>query len=288
MTANKKVRYPFGYGLSYTMFDYKNMQVNETEDTYKVSCEITNSGNYDGAEIVQLYVKASKGVYKPIKELKGFTKVYLKTGESKKVEIVIKKDDLRYWNIAENKWITEGGEYELQLCSDCQTVKLSQLVTLVGETAINPYTDEVNEIYASAKLNQVTDSIFEQMSGMKIPALPKKKPVTLESRFTYMQGSFLGRVLYNAVLGVSKKDLKKAKKLPEGIERDNRIKSAIFLKRILDSNSLISLSMSAGKSMPYNFAQGFANLANGNLIKGIRCFCTKIKVPKLPKDKEDK
>ncbi len=124
------------------------------------------------------------------------------------------------------------------------------------------------------------------MSGLTIPPIPKRKPVTLESRFTDMNQGLLGRIIYSAVLGVAKKDMKKALKLKEGAERDNKIKGAIFLKRILESNSIRSMSMSAGKSCPYNFAQGFMHFANGRLFKGIRCFCTKIKVPKLPKDKE--
>ena len=286
LTAQKEVRYPFGYGLSYTQFDYSDMQVEETDSEYKVSCDVVNSGNYDGAEIVQLYVKAPQGVFKPIKELKGFTKVYLKAGESKRAEIVIKKDDLRYWNIRENRWVLEGGEYELQLCSDCLTVKLNQTVTLNGDGAESPYSGEVNAAYSEGNL-QITDSIFEEMSCLRIPAIPPKKPIGLESRFTDLRATFMGKILYNAVLGVAKKDMKKAKKLPEGAERDNKIKGAMFLKRILESNSIITMSMSAGKSCPYNFAQGFVNLANGRLIKGIRCFCTKIKAPKLPKDKEE-
>ena len=78
------------------------------------------------------------------------------------------------------------------------------------------------------------------------------------------------------------------KAMPEGAERDNKIKGALFLERILNSNSLITMSMSAGKSCPYNFAQGFMHFANGHILKGIKCFCTKIKVPALPKDKEEK
>ncbi len=287
LTANKEVRYPFGYGLSYTTFDYRDMQVEETDSEYKVSCEIVNNGKYDGAEIVQLYVKAPQGVFKPLKELKGFTKVYLKAGESKKIEIVVKKDDLRYWNIKENRWATEGGEYDLQLCSDCQTVKLSQTVTAVGDEAQTPYSEAVNAAYCEGDL-QIRDKIFEEMSGLKIPAIPPKKPIRLESRFTDMRATFMGKILYNAVLSVAKKDMKKAKKLPEGAERDNKIKGAMFLKRILESNSIITMSMSAGTNCPYNFAQGFVNMANGHLFKGIKCFCTKIKVPKLPKEKEEK
>ena len=98
----------------------------------------------------------------------------------------------------------------------------------------------------------------------------------------------MGRILFNAVLGVANKQMKKAQKLPEGTEKDNKIKGAMFLRRILESNSVVTMSMSAGKNMPYNFAQGFVNLANGRIIKGIKCFCTKIKVPALPKDKEEK
>ncbi len=287
LTANKEVRYPFGYGLSYTTFDYRDMQVKETDSEYKVSCEIVNNGKHDGAEIVQLYVKAPQGVFKPVKELKGFAKVYLKAGESKKIEIVVKKDDLRYWNIKEDRWVSEGGEYDLQLCSDCQTVRLSQTVKVVGDKAQTPYSEEVNAAYCEGNL-QISDKIFEEMSGLKIPELPPKKPITLESRFTDLRQTFMGRILFNAVLSVAKKDMKKAKKLPEGAERDNKIKGAMFLKRILESNSIMTMSMSAATNFPYNFAQGFENLSNGRLVKGIKCFCTKIKVPKLPKDKEEK
>ncbi|MDE6585389.1 MAG: glycoside hydrolase family 3 C-terminal domain-containing protein [Clostridia bacterium] len=286
LTADKQVRYPFGFGLSYTTFDYSNMQVEETDGEYRVSCEVVNNGKYDGAEIVQLYVKAPRGVFKPIKELKGFAKVYLKAGESKKVEITVKKEDLRYWNVAENKWVTEGGKYELQLCSDCQTVKLAKVVHISGDNVEFPYTEEVNAIYTATALNEMSDSLFEQMSGLKIPAVPNAKPINLENRFTDLRQTFFGKIIFSAVIGMAKRDLKKAKKLPEGAERDNKIKGAIFLKRILESNSLMTMTMCAGKRCPYNFAQGLMYLANGHLFKGIKCFCKKIKAPKLPKDKK--
>ena len=94
----------------------------------------------------------------------------------------------------------------------------------------------------------------------------------------------MGRILYKAVLGVAEKQMREAQKLPEGTERENKIKGAIFMRRILESNSLICMSMSAGKAFPYNFAQGFINLANGRIFKGVLCFCKKIKVPALPKE----
>ena len=71
---------------------------------------------------------------------------------------------------------------------------------------------------------------------------------------------------------------------PDGPEKDNTRKGALFLKRILESNSPRSMSMSAGKSFPWHFAEGFVNLANGHLIKGAKAFLSPIKVPKLPKE----
>ena len=118
----------------------------------------------------------------------------------------------------------------------------------------------------------------------EIPAPGPSFPVTMESRFTDLRHSFLGRILFGAVLSVADKQAKAAEKLPDGPEKDNKRKGAFFLRRILESNSPRSMSMTAGKSMPYNFAQGFVELTNGHLLKGARCFMTKIGVPKLPKE----
>ena len=163
-------------------------------------------------------------------------------------------------------------------------MRLAQTAQIEGEKVTSPYSDQTLAVYGTAALEKVTDADFEAMSGMKIPALPPKFPVTLESRVTDLQQTFIGRILFNAVLSVANGQMKKALKLPEGAERDNKIKGAQFLKRILESNSLRSMSMCSGKSMPYHFANGFMELTNGHLLRGARCFLTPIKVPPLPKD----
>ena len=95
--TKKTVAFPFGFGLSYTTFDYSDMEIEENDDGITVSATITNTGSRFGAEIVELYVKAPKtGVYKPEKELRGFTKVYLDAGESKEIKITVNKSDLAY------------------------------------------------------------------------------------------------------------------------------------------------------------------------------------------------
>ncbi len=288
-TANKEVRYPFGYGLSYTRFEYSAFNVVRENDKIFAQCSIKNIGNCDGAEVVQLYVGLSNsGIFRPKRELKAFKKVYLKAGESAIVRLELSVSELAFFNIKKNEWQVERGEYCIEFCKDVFTPIYTANIAVEGENVQDVYSTEVMQVYGGADLSKVTDKLFENMSGLKIPALPPKMPVTLESRFTDLRQSFMGRILFGAVLGVANRQMKRALKMPEGVERDNKIKGAMFLKRILESNSLISMSMCAAKSMPYNFALGFMHLTNGHLIKGIKCFCTKIKVPALPKYKEDK
>ena len=288
--ANKKVAFPFGFGLSYTTFGYSDMQIADNGGKITVTAIVTNTGDRYGAEIIELYVKAPKtDVFKLEKELRAFTKVYLAAGESKEITIIVNKADLAYYNVKEKQYVLESGEYEIQLCSDSETVQLSKTIKIDSENVPSPYDKEIFDLYEHTP-DKISDEAFEKMSGLKIPALPPIKPITLESRFTDLQKTFMGKILFNAVLSVAKKDMKKAKKLPEGAERDNKIKGAMFLKRILESNSIITMSMSAGKSCPYHFAKGFVDLANGRIIKGIKDFCSPVKTAALPKneDKEKK
>ena len=113
---------------------------------------------------------------------------------------------------------------------------------------------------------------------------PPKFPVTPESRFTDLRQTFMGRRLFNFAMSVPKKMEKKAKKLPDGPAKENQIKGAHFLKKMLESNSPRTLSMEAGKKIPYNYAQAFVELTNGHYLKGLGLFLKKIEVPKLPKE----
>jgi len=285
LTADKKVRYPFGFGLSYTSFAYENMKLEHSGDIVTVTCDIHNIGAYDGAEVVQLYVKAPQSdVFKPLKELRSFQKVYLRSGEKKTVTLKVDAESLRYYHTGVKRWILESGIYEFQLCRDCTSVIWSEHVALKGEDVESPYAHEAIAAYKSADISRMTDEAFEAMSGIKIPELPPELPITLNSRFTDLKQTLLGRILFNAVLSVAQSKLRKAQKMPEGIERDNCMKGALFMRRAMESSSLCSMSMNAGNSFPYNYAKGFAALANGHIMKGIKSFLTTIKVPKLPKE----
>lgn len=111
--------YPFGYGLSYTKFDYGDLKLSsnqiDSQSAIDVSVEVTNSGNYDGKEVVQLYIRDLVGsVTRPVKELKGFQKVLIKKGETKTVTFKIAAEDLKFYN-SNLEFVAEEGTFEIAI-----------------------------------------------------------------------------------------------------------------------------------------------------------------------------
>ncbi len=109
--------YPFGYGLSYTTFNYDNLKLNKNQfemgEDVQVSVEITNTGNYDGKEVVQLYIRDLYGsTVRPVRELKGFELVELKKGEKRTVNFTLTEDELGFYN-NQGEYLVEPGEFEV-------------------------------------------------------------------------------------------------------------------------------------------------------------------------------
>lgn len=278
-TAKVSPAFPFGFGLSYTDFEYQNLAVTSENGIVTATLTVRNTGNRDGAEVVQLYVKNNENsaVFKPESELRAFRKVYLKAGEETVVTLSCALSELSFWNIKTNSWTLENGEYTIEVGASSEDIRLTAPLTVAeGVTATSPYPDSVNEKMKGAK--PVDNAAFADLLGTPLPDEPPVLPLTMESRFCDFRKTFMGRILYNAVCGVAKRQLKKAKKLPAGPERDNRIKGAIFLQRIFDTNCVRTLSLSAGKSMPWNIAEGFVQLGNGHLIRGIAAMCQSYKI----------
>ncbi len=126
---NIKPTFPFGYGLSYTNFDYSDIKLSNNnfngEGSITVTGTVTNTGDVAGAEVVQLYLhdKASS-VARPAKELKDFDKVFLAPGESKQVTMSLNKRDLSFWDVKSNDWLAEEGEFEVLLGASVEDIKL--------------------------------------------------------------------------------------------------------------------------------------------------------------------
>lgn len=123
-------KFAFGYGLSYTTFDYSNLAISKTEmamnDEISVSFTLKNTGKYDGEEVVQLYLQDKfASVVRPVKELKDFQKVMLKTGESKTITFNINKEKLSFYN-QQLKWTAEPGDFKLMIGTASNNIKLEK------------------------------------------------------------------------------------------------------------------------------------------------------------------
>lgn len=165
-TANVPVLFPFGFGLSYTTFEYSDLSVTDKEATFTLK----NTGGMDGAEVAQLYVSKPDGdVFRPTKELKGFAKVFLKAGESKKVTIPLDDTAFRYFNVDTNRFEVEGGTWTVLIGASCADIKLSGTVEVQGTGAKSPYDKQKFAKYFSGDIKAVSDGEFEALLGRPIP-----------------------------------------------------------------------------------------------------------------------
>lgn len=165
-TIDKKVRYPFGYGLSYTKFRYYNLKVNEQGVTFGIE----NTGDVAGAEVAQLYIgKKSDTVFRPVRELKGFKRVVLAPGEETEVTIPFDDKTFRFFDTRTNTWEIESGEYQIMIGTDAETMQLQAPMQVNGTVAEGPYRRDKMPEYFSGKVKVVGDEAFEQLYGRPIP-----------------------------------------------------------------------------------------------------------------------
>jgi len=125
-------KYEFGYGLSYTSFEYSNLVLDKKsmkkDEKIEVSFTLKNSGQYDGEEIVQLYLRdLVASVSRPVKELKDFQKVSLKAGESKTVKFIIDREKLSFYN-TDLQWVAESGEFELMIGASSRDIRVHEKI----------------------------------------------------------------------------------------------------------------------------------------------------------------
>lgn len=172
-TANVPVAFPFGYGLSYTSFEYSDILLGEVDANgipHEISFTLTNTGGVDGAEVTQLYVaKPEHEVFRPAQELKGFVKTFLKAGESKRVAILLDERAFSYYNTKTANWEIEAGTYELRVASTSADVRLTTTVELAGTGAPNPYENLVLKAYNTGDVTNVDTQTFEALLGHKVP-----------------------------------------------------------------------------------------------------------------------
>ena len=161
-TMGLGVRYPFGYGLSYTSFEYSDISA----DNNGVTFTITNTGKLAGAEVAQVYVSCKNGnVFRPKKELRGFTKVYLEAGESKTVRVDFDDKAFRYYDTEKNAWQVEDADYDIIVASSSAHERLSATVHVSGVSVAKADLPG----YYKGDVNNVTENEFEQLLNRPLP-----------------------------------------------------------------------------------------------------------------------
>ncbi len=126
----EEICYPFGYGLSYTEFKYDNLNINATDDFVDISFDITNTGKFAGKEIAQIYVTVNSSVVsKPNKELKAFKKVFIKPGETVKVDFKLTKNEFAYYNTMLHQWVAESGIHTILVGASSRDIRLQKSFT---------------------------------------------------------------------------------------------------------------------------------------------------------------
>ena len=210
--ADMPVLYPFGYGMSYTTFEYSGLEVTDKA----VSFNLRNTGGIAGAEVVQLYVGRKKSeIFRAKKELKGFDKIFLEPDESKTVVISFDDKTFRYFNAKKNCFEIEDGEYELYVAASSEEIRLKGNIVVSGIKGEETYGAKELPNYFRANIKKIPDDEFETLLGYKRPPSDWNREKEFGRNDTFMQlqysKSLIGRLIYLILNGMKKKADKKGK-----------------------------------------------------------------------------
>ncbi len=180
-TAEKEVAFPFGFGLSYTTFEYSDIKVSADKikdtDTVTVSFKVKNTGDVDGAEVAQLYVNdVESTIYRPVKELRGFKKVFLKAGEETEISIDLDKRAFAYYNVNLGDWHVESGDFKILVGASSRDIKLEATVNVESTVKAEiPDYRKSAPCYYGADIMAVSDEAFKAIYGKEIPPSQRDK-----------------------------------------------------------------------------------------------------------------
>lgn len=250
-TARRAVRYPFGFGLSYTTFAYSDIAVDEHGATFT----ITNTGDVAGAEIAQLYVGLpGTGIMRPAKQLKGFTKVWLEPSESREVAIGFDDYTWRHFDAGTSSWQVEQGTWDVLIGASSGDIRLRARLDIDG-VAVE---DADAAALEAALLRGASDAEFEQLLGRAIPAAPGHRELEPTDPLRQMQHakSVLARLVYRAMTRLI-------------VRSDKRGKPDLNLHFTYNMPFRAIGKMTNGM-VGVEMVEGILDLTNGRLIRGLR------------------
>ena len=186
-TAEKEVLFPFGYGLSYTTFEYSDLELSSSNikdtDDLTVTFKIKNTGDVDGAEIAEIYVADQEStIFRPKKELRAFKKVFLKAGEEKEVSVTLSKRAFAFYNVELQDWQVETGLFDIMVGASSRDIRLTKAVNIISDcTAAVPDYRKTAPAYYTADLAAMDDAQWTAVYGKALPARERDttKPIDL-------------------------------------------------------------------------------------------------------------
>ncbi len=249
-SASIPVAFPFGHGLSYTTFEYRNIRVAGDAATDSehcdsallddwggllIECDIQNTGVMAGWEVAQLYLHAGDSVvHRPRRELKGFEKTWLEPGETKTVRFAIGRRAFAYWDVVKSSWLVPAGTFELEVGASSQDIRLACQVELASADEPSPINPKLQPYFEPGR-RDFDDKTFTALLGHDIPAVTPVKPYHLNSTLGEASATLVGRIL----MGQVKKTL--FKMADQGLdEKVERMMDAIV--REMPLRSLVTLS----------------------------------------------
>lgn len=253
-SVGKEVRFPFGYGLSYTTFAYSDIKVNQNE----VSFKIKNTGDRIGVEVPQLYVsKSSDTVFRPVRELKGFARIELEVGEEKEVIIPFDDKTFRFFDTRTNTWEIESGIYLIQIGRNANEIELEGEVSVSGTIKEGCYRKEIVPSYFTGNITQVNEKEFAALYGKELPDGSWGGEIGINDAICqfYYAKSGLCRLVY---------------KILTKMLNDNNKKGEPDLDILFIYNMPIrGISRMTGGTVNMKMVYGITEIANGHFFKGM-------------------
>lgn len=254
---NIPLNYAFGYGLSYTTFEYSDLKISEHEASFTIK----NTGDYAGAEIAQLYVgNSDDAIFSPVKELKGFAKVFLNPQESREVKIPLDDKTFRYFNVDTNKFEIIGGEYSILIGASSTDIRLTDKIQVEGTGAVFPYNKSELSSYFSGKTTLVSEKEFECLIKRTLPPKEwdKNAPIGRNQPIASLEHakSGLGRLVFKVLNSKKNKADKKGK--PD--------LNILFIYNM----PFRGIEKMMGGMIDKNMVNALLVIVNGNFFKGVR------------------
>ena len=265
-TVGQDVLFPFGHGLSYTAFEYRDLSVKAEKDSAKITFKVKNTGNRSGKEAAQVYVRdVESTAFRPQKELNGFIKVELQPGEEKEVSIELNRRAFAFYDVTQRDWIVEAGDFEILVGASSRDIRLTATIRLDSnqQASFPADRERLAAYYDFPKGASVSQKDFEALLGRPIPAnAPTPKGMyTLNTPISEMSGSFIGRQLFQMMKDQIGKMIKDKEDTPTGA----------MMAHMVQEMPLRSMLMMGGA---FNRAklEALLTIINGRFFRGLFAF----------------